>query len=120
MKLNKFQKYTLTILLLPIIGLIVAQMTKDYRYSNQSYIYLFGVLICYLSWGTSFLWGLINSIFIIQNNNQNLRNRLIWITLSLLPIIYITLLMFFAFSQESNDIILPDGERISGEYRNQE
>lgn len=119
MNLNKFQKYTLIILLLPVVGVIAAQMTKDFRYSNHRFLYLFGVLTCYLSWGTSLLWGLINSLFILQDKNKNLRSRLIWILLSLLPIIYITFLMLFTFTQESDDIILQNGERISGEYRNQ-
>lgn len=93
-KFDKFQYSALIICCLPIIGSIVAHFTKDYRYSSHRNIYLMGVILMYLFWGTSVMWGLVNSIFIWTNESMKFINKLFWIFLSLLPILIIATFLF--------------------------
>ena len=117
--MNNFKRFKISALIiccLPIIALIVAHFTKDYRYSEYRYIYLTGGIAVYLLWGTSLLWGLVNSIFIWTFENQKILNKIFWIIISLLPIITIGILIitsFISVHYNNDDIILPDGERIN-------
>ena len=86
-KFNRFQYSAFIICCLPIIGSTVAHFTKDFRYSEHRNIYLIGVILTYLFWGTSLMWGLVNSIFIWTLENQKILNKLFWIFISLLPIL---------------------------------
>lgn len=116
--MNNFKRFKISALIiccLPIIALIVAHFTKDYRYSPHRNIYLIGVLLIYLFWGTSFMWGLVNSIFIWTFENQKILNKILWIIISLLPIITIGILIitsFISVHYNNDDIILPGGETI--------
>ncbi len=114
-KFNRFQYSAFIICCLPIIGSIVAYFTKDYRYSEHRNIFLIGVILTYLFWGTSFMWGLVNSIFIWTFENQKILNKILWIIISLLPIIYIGTMLTTALIIDyyfNDDISLPSGERI--------
>lgn len=93
-KFNRFQYSALIICCLPIIASIVAHFTKDYRYSEYRYIYLTGVMAIYLLWGTSVMWGLVNSIFIWTSESMKFINKLFWIFVSLLPILIIATFLF--------------------------
>lgn len=116
MRINKLQKSVFIICLLPFFGVMIAQLTKGFRYSDHRYLYLTGVLICYLSWLTAFLWGLVNSILIIKSENQKLYTKSVWTILSLLPIIYFIIIALQALPENDN-IVLTSGEHISGYYR---
>ena len=119
-KLNKYQIFALAICVIPIFGVIIAQLTKVYRFNQElRYIYLTGVLIVYLSWITSFIWGLVNSINIVRNGNYKKTFKFLWTTISLVPIFYFVmmLLMFIINDPLEDDIVLPNGEHISGEYK---
>lgn len=114
-KFKRFQFFALIICLLPICGFTVSYFTKDYRYTEFRNFYLGGVLVLYLFWGTSLLWGLVNSIFIWTLEKQKIVNKIFWIIISLLPIITIGILIitsFISVHYNNDDIILPGGERI--------
>lgn len=119
-KLNKYQISALSICALPIFGVIVAQLTKNYRFNQElRYIYLTGVVIVYLSWTTSFLLGIANSQNIVRNKNHKKPFKILWVTISLLPILYFIFMMLISKLNDplKDDIILPSGEHISGEYK---
>lgn len=118
-KLNKYQIFAIGICALPIFGVIVAQLTKNYRYNQElRYIYLTGVVIVYLSWITSFILGIVNSQYIVSNKNYKRTFKIIWAMISLLPILYLIfmMLMFILHDTFSDVIVLPNEEHISGEY----
>lgn len=113
-KLNKFQKIAIVICILPIFGITIAQLTKEFRYSEYRYIYLIGIATVYLSWGISTLGGLINALFIHFEKKEELKIRMFWIVLSLLPLLLICLVILFSIFESSleNSIQLPSGEYI--------
>lgn len=119
-KLNKYQAFALSICALPIFGVIIAQLTKNYRFNHElRYIYLTGVVIVYLSWIMSFILGVANSQNIVRNKNYKKPFKILWSTISLLPILYFIcmLLMSILYDPLKDDIVLPNGEHISGEYK---
>ena len=120
-ELNKYQKFVLIICLLPFLAWATAYLTKDLRYSEYRSIYLIGVLICYLCWSTAFIGGLINSILILQLKELKLKTKLIWTIGSLLPILYMLIMMLPVILNDplKDDIVLPSGETISGEYKDE-
>ena len=120
-KLNKYQKFVFIIFLLPFLAWATAYLTKGFRFSDHRYIYLTGVLICYICWGTAFLWGFINSILILQLKELKLKTKLIWAIGSLLPILYMLIIMLSVILNDplKDDIVLPSGETISGEYKDE-
>lgn len=120
MILKKYQKFALAICTLPIFGCIVAHLTQNYRYNEDlRYIYLIGVITVYLSWGISFIWGLINSTEIFRSKNTKKPFKIIWGTISLLPVLYFISILFMSIVYDplKDDIVLPSGEHISGEYQ---
>ena len=92
MKLNKYQKQSLLIVLLPILGILIAKITQTYRYSDYREIYLIGVFLVYFCWLSSFIWGIINAIKICLSANLKTKVKIFWISISLLPILYITII----------------------------
>jgi polyferredoxin len=90
-KFNRFQYSAFIICCLPFIASIVAYFTKDYRYTEHRNIYLIGITAVYLFWGTSLLWGLVNSIFIWTSESMKFINKIFWIFMSLLPILIIAI-----------------------------
>ena len=95
--MNNFKRFKISALIiccLPLIGSLVAHFTKDYRYSEHRNVYLIGVILMYLFWGTSFMWGLVNSIFIWTSESMKFINKLFWIFVSLLPILIIATFLF--------------------------
>ncbi|MEG1267557.1 MAG: hypothetical protein RSE19_13880, partial [Myroides sp.] len=69
----------------------------------------------------SLLWGLINSIFILTDKNHKLKKRIFWSIISMLPLIYLGIMLCTSFiidEVNDDDIILESGERIDGYYRN--
>ncbi|RZK03552.1 MAG: hypothetical protein EOO46_17800 [Flavobacterium sp.] len=118
-KLNSFQKFVFIIIGLAVLGILVALITRPFRYSEHRYIYLIGVIITYLFWAISILWGFINAIFILQNDKLKLKIKILRSLFSLLPLLYIAIMMIIVtiYDPLENDIVLPSGEHISGEYR---
>ncbi|WLD24496.1 hypothetical protein NU10_03605 [Flavobacterium dauae] len=120
MKIDKFQRNAIIVCVLPIIAILVANYTQQYRVSNRN-LYLIMIAIVYMLWGTSLLGGGVNSIFILDDKNQKLKKRIFWSIISLLPLIYLGIMLctFFIIDEFNNDdIILESGERIDGYYRN--
>ncbi len=84
-------------------------------------IYQVGVTLVYFLWLSSFLIGFINSLFIWTTKSMKLKTRIFWIIVSLLPILYIVIMLLSIFIIDyyfNDDIILPNGERIDSYYRN--
>ncbi|CAM4051773.1 hypothetical protein FLAN108750_07615 [Flavobacterium antarcticum] len=119
LKLSKYKKTALIIFCLPIIALLLSYITKSYRASNLRYIYLIGISTVYLFWLSSFVLGIINSLFIVQIKNEKIYIKMFWIFISLLPIIYISISLILVIVADyyfNDDIILPNGERIDNHY----
>ncbi|WP_157486079.1 hypothetical protein [Flavobacterium soli] len=112
--MNKFQKIAIVICILPFFGVTIAQLTNEFRYSEYRYIYLIGVATVYLSWGIATIGGLINALFIHFEKKQELKIRIFWILLSLLPHILIGFSIIISLFQSTpdNSIQLPSGEYI--------
>jgi len=120
-KLNKFQKFSLISCFLPIIAFLISYLSRNYRYSEMKIIYQVGVTLVYFLWLSSFLIGFINSLFIWTTKSMKLKTRIFWIIVSLLPILYIVIMLLSIFNIDyyfNDDIILPNGERIDSYYRN--
>lgn len=120
-KLNKFQKFSLISCFLPIIAFLISYLSRNYRYSEMKIIYQVGVTLVYFLWLSSFLIGFINSLFIWTTKSMKLKTRIFWIIVSLLPILYIVIMLLSIFIIDyyfNDDIILPNGERIDSYYRN--
>ena len=120
-KLNKFQKFSLISCFLPIIAFLISYLSRNYRYSEMKIIYQVGVTLVYFLWLSSFLIGFINSLFIWTTKSMKLKTRIFWIIVSLLPILYIVIMLLSIFIIDyyfNVDIILPNGERIDSYYRN--
>lgn len=92
MKLTKHQKHSLLIVLLPILGILIAKITQTYRFSDYREIYLIGVFLVYFCWSTSFIWGIVNAIKICFSVNLKTKVKIFWISISLLPILYVTII----------------------------
>ncbi len=72
-------------------------------------------------WVLSFLWGLVNAVFILTNQKMQFAKKIFWATISLLSIIYVVFVSLTSFiidEVNNDDIILESGERIDGYYRN--
>lgn len=115
-----FKYIAVVICCLPLLGFTVSHFTKDYRYSQYLYIYSYGVLVVFICWFLSFLCGFLNSIFILTKKNLNVKTKILWICISILPILYITVMLTSAFVIDTfynDDITLPNGEKIDGYYK---
>lgn len=120
MKIDRFQRNAIIICVLPIIAFVIANYTQQYMVSNRN-IYLTMIATIYMLWAVSLLWGLINSIFILNDKNHKLKKRVFWSIISLLSIIFVAIMLCTSFiidEVNDDDIILESGERIDGYYRN--
>src|SRR5690606_6982080 len=100
-KLNKFQKASFIIFILPILAVVIGRLTEDYRYSTGRQVYLIGVASVYLFWTTAVLWSLVNAIFIYNDLSiENKKVKFIWTIFSLIPIIFIAINLFIFFIVE--------------------
>ena len=96
-KLNKYQIFAFSICAMPIFGFLITQLTRNYRFNQElRYIYLSGIVIVYLSWSTSFILGITNSINIVRNENYKRPFKILWTTISLLPILYIIFMILIS------------------------
>jgi hypothetical protein len=68
---------------------------------------------------TSFILGFANSINIVHNKNFKKPFKILWTTISLLPILYFIFMILISILNDplKDDAILPSGEHISGEYK---
>ena len=99
-KLTQHQKYSIYICALPIFALTISYFTKSFRYSEYRSIYLISLVIVYLLWIISLTWSLINSVYILQMNNLKNKIKFTWAFLSLLPIIYIVIMLSIALLRD--------------------
>lgn len=119
MKTDRFQRNAITICVLPIIALTIANYTQRSHLTREIYLIRDGMI--FLLWGLSFLWGLVNAVFILTNQRIQFTKRIFWATISLLSIIFVTIMLCTSSiidEVNDDDIILESGERIDGYYRN--
>jgi len=119
-KLKKNQLNALFICLLPLIGIIISYFTDYFRMHQQlRFIYLIGVALRYLSWIMSLVLGITNSQSIFLNKNYKISFKILWSTISLLPILYFVVMFIIITLSDplKEDKVLPSGEHISKEYK---
>lgn len=97
-RLNKLEKFAIIICGLCIGGMIIGQISGKFRFSELRIIYQICWISCYVLVLSSFVWSGANAVLILQQKNYNLKRRLIWAFISLLPILYFTLMMTIAMS----------------------
>lgn len=95
----KYQNIAILICFLPFLAFLISDLTRYYRYSDLRYIYSTGVLAVYFLWGASFALGLIN-VVIILSKEKKLAYKLLWCFVSLLPIIYLVIMLAFVFLRD--------------------
>lgn len=119
MKIDRFQRNAIIICVLPIIAIAIASYIKRPSLTKELFLIRDGLI--FFLWGLSFLWGLVNAVFILANKRMQFTKRIFWSIISLLSIIYmifISLTSFIIDEVNNDDIILESGERIDGYYRN--
>lgn len=93
--LNRFQKYAIAICCIFIIALIIHCLNITFSFSIPHSLYLTGLALFSGLVMISFMWGLVNSIFIWQEK-YSLSKRLVWMVISLLPLFYFGLVLIFS------------------------
>jgi len=68
MKIDRFQRNAIIICVLPIIALAIANYTQRSHLTREIYLIRDGII--FLLWGLSFLWRLVNAIFILTNQKN--------------------------------------------------
>lgn len=95
-KFKTYKKSAFVICVLPFFAWTVAYFTRNDRIPNSREIYLTGVVIVYLLWATALTWGIVNSILIFRTEDQKISNKLIWTTLSILPLLLLFVGILFS------------------------
>jgi len=70
-RIAKLEKFALLICGLAILGMFVGWFSNQFRYSDLRIIYQIGSILCYVLWGISFGWGLINAIIFLLKDIIN-------------------------------------------------
>jgi hypothetical protein len=85
-----------------IIGICLFAMLL--KYSVEAYrgtwIYQYGSNISLLVFYGGIFWSLINTILLISKHKSDFKNNLIWIFLSAIPFLYITIMMLIALTKK--------------------
>ncbi|REH01048.1 hypothetical protein C8P67_102305 [Flavobacterium aquicola] len=98
--MNKRIKYAFFICSLFITGLVIGRLGQSYfRFSGYRFLYHTCWITNYILILSSFTWGIINAILVFKEK-YNLSKMIICLTVSLLPIIYI-LIMIGLISMEN-------------------
>ena len=91
-RLNKLEKRALIICGIFIIGMIFGYMSGRYRFNDFRILYHFCWISNYILVFSSFVFGIVNSIFILKED-YNWKRKLIWSLISLLPILYFVIMI---------------------------
>lgn len=94
-RLNKLEKTALLIGGIFIVGMIFGFMSGRYRFNDFRILYHFCWISNYILVLSSFVYGIVNSIF-ISKENYNWKRKLIWCLVSLLPILYFVVMITIA------------------------
>lgn len=87
---EKYKLYSIIICILFIIGILIGRFSEIFRFNfDQHWIYEYGNYLSYLIIFGSVIWSIINALRILNRFRYRLKNKIIWILISLLPILYI-------------------------------
>ena len=91
---KKFKIIAVTNSSILILGLLIGKYSEVFRGQNPLYMILkmsaWGLLLC------SIVWSLINTLFIFGENKEIWRKNIQWIILSLLPIIFFSIILILS------------------------
>lgn len=93
--INWTKKSGILIIGICLIGMLLNYFVQFYR---GTWIYQYGSLISLLLFYGGVFCSLINTIFLISKHKSELKNNLIWILVSAIPFLYITIMMTIAFT----------------------
>lgn len=90
--LERLEKFALLIVILFICGILIGKFSEYFRMTpDLKWIYRSGKLISHLLFFGSILWSLINTILIFKKSSW--KNNLVWILISILPVLYFSIMM---------------------------
>jgi hypothetical protein len=91
--LTRFEKLSIAICGLCLGGMLIGRFTGMFRYSDYRIAYHCGWVSSYLIVFSSFLWGIVNASFLLDDKKNTLGRRVFWALVSLLPILYFLLMI---------------------------
>lgn len=91
-RLNKLEKSALFIIGIFIIGMVFGYMSGRYRFNDFRALYHFFWISNYILVLSSFVYGIVNAILILKEN-YNVKRKLMWSVISLLPFLYFVIMM---------------------------
>lgn len=93
LKLNKYQVYALLIPIVPFVGIGISALTDGYRFSiKYHWIYSTGKMFCCCFWLISFMWAIINGIYVINNLKLKVKYKLMWLIINYAAFIWILIM----------------------------
>jgi hypothetical protein len=94
--INRKKKNAFLIIGICISAILIKFLVEDYR---GSWIYQFGSLYFLFMFYGGILWSIINTVLLISEHKSDLKKNLIWILISALPILYITIMITIAMTK---------------------
>lgn len=83
-----YKQYTLIVICAFFLALIIPKLTYSLRYSEFKNIWQIGIKTTIVLHGFSILFSFINSLFTFLEFRETKKWNLLWLILSLLPILY--------------------------------
>ena len=99
-RLNKLERFALLICGLCLGGMTIGNVTQKFRFSDLRIIYHFGWISCYILVLSTFIWSIVNAILIVREKKYSLKKKVMWSIISLLPILYFTIMITIAMSRD--------------------
>lgn len=89
MNFKKNKKHAIYISLCFFLGIIMGKISGNFRMSvNLRWIYIYGKLLSILLLSASLIYSLVNSIHLFISSKKEWKKNLIWLFISLIPILY--------------------------------
>lgn len=98
---NGIKKYTFLPLLLLLSAIFVSYSTQRFRYSEYRWIYHAGWVSCYILHLVAFVASIITSSLILIEMKTGIKNKLLWLLLSLLPVVFWVVMFLFIILEVS-------------------
>ncbi|MAW95292.1 MAG: hypothetical protein CMF36_11705 [Leeuwenhoekiella sp.] len=90
-QLNWTKRFAILICILFFSSFLLDLITEGFRLNqNLRWIYQYGQFLSIIFYCGSFVWSLLNSVLIVSEES-NWKKKLLWATISLLPIIFLIL-----------------------------
>ena len=94
--INWTKKIAILILGVCLSSVLLKYLVQPYR---GTWIYQYGSFTSLIMFYGGILWSLINTIILILNHRTDLKNNIIWILISILPFLYILIMMTYNLIQ---------------------